>query len=243
MSVFVLGDPHGAYKALLQVMERSKFDTEKDTLIVLGDVVDGWSQVFECIQYLAKIPNIILIAGNHDEWAIDYLKRGARPNIWLSQGGQATLDSFMPLTEDEKKEVYKFFVKRVPFYIDDKKRVFVHGGLNPFIPIEEQDKNEVMWDRDLILKAKMIETNKINLPKHTDKYEKKLGDIYDEIYIGHTSTWSWSKVPYHACNVWCLDQGAGWYGKLSIMNIDTKEFWQSDCVQDLYPDEFGRRGY
>ena len=42
MKTFVVGDIHGAHKALVQVLERSGLDRESDTLIVLGDVVDGW---------------------------------------------------------------------------------------------------------------------------------------------------------------------------------------------------------
>ena len=35
----VVGDIHGAYKALLQVLERACFNPQTDTLIALGDVV------------------------------------------------------------------------------------------------------------------------------------------------------------------------------------------------------------
>lgn len=42
------------------------------------------------------------------------------------------------------------------------------------------------------------------------------------------------------CNVWNLDTGSGFSGKLTIMDIDTKEFWQSDFVRELYPNENGR---
>jgi serine/threonine protein phosphatase 1 len=37
-----------------------------------------------------------------------------------------------------------------------------------------------------------------------------------------------------------MDTGAGWQGKLSMMNIDTKEIFQSDPVPDLYPKYRGR---
>jgi len=40
----VIGDIHGAYKALVQCLERSGFDKEKDTLITIGDVCDGWHE-------------------------------------------------------------------------------------------------------------------------------------------------------------------------------------------------------
>jgi serine/threonine protein phosphatase 1 len=46
---YAIGDIHGSNKALLQCIERSDIDKEKDTLIVLGDVVDGW---FSCFKIL-----------------------------------------------------------------------------------------------------------------------------------------------------------------------------------------------
>ncbi|MBM3246586.1 MAG: hypothetical protein FJZ13_04585, partial [Candidatus Omnitrophica bacterium] len=39
--------------------------------------------------------------------------------------------------------------------------------------------------------------------------------------------------PIHVCNVWNIDTGAGWSGKLTIMDVDTKEYWQSDLSPDL----------
>ena len=44
----------------------------------------------------------------------------------------------------------------------------------------------------------------------------------------------------NAVNVWNLDTGAGFYGKLTILDIETKEFWQSDVVKAIYPLEQGR---
>lgn len=37
------------------------------------------------------------------------------------------------------------------------------------------------------------------------------------------------------------DVHGGYKGKLTIMDIDTKEFWQSDFLDILYPDDLGRR--
>jgi serine/threonine protein phosphatase 1 len=42
------------------------------------------------------------------------------------------------------------------------------------------------------------------------------------------------------CNVWNMDTGAAFTGRLSVMDVDTKEFFQSDVVQGLYPGETGR---
>ncbi len=42
---FVIGDIHGAHRALLQCFERSGFDRQNDLLICLGDLCDGWPDV------------------------------------------------------------------------------------------------------------------------------------------------------------------------------------------------------
>lgn len=41
MRKFVIGDIHGGYKALIEVLVASSFNKEEDQLIVLGDVADG----------------------------------------------------------------------------------------------------------------------------------------------------------------------------------------------------------
>jgi serine/threonine protein phosphatase 1 len=42
------------------------------------------------------------------------------------------------------------------------------------------------------------------------------------------------------CNVWNIDTGAGFYGKLTCLDVGTKIFWQSDVVRTFYPNEKGR---
>ena len=39
-----------------------------------------------------------------------------------------------------------------------------------------------------------------------------------------------------------MDTGAAYSGRVTIMDINTKEFIQSDLVYELYPDEMGRNG-
>ena len=65
--------------------------------------------------------------------------------------------------------------------------------------------------------------------------------IYSEIYIGHSPISKTKKVkPLFKNSVWNLDTGAAFKGALTIMDIDSKEFWQSDLLQELYPEEIGR---
>ena len=99
MRRMVLGDVHGAHKAMLQCFERSHFDRENDLLICLGDVADSWPEVPECFNELEKIKNMVYVMGNHDEWLLEWFKYGRTPHIWTSQGGQATLNAYTKLLE------------------------------------------------------------------------------------------------------------------------------------------------
>ena len=48
-------------------------------------------------------------------------------------------------------------------------------------------------------------------------------------------------IQIKACEVWMMDTGAGWSGGvLTMMNIDTKEIFQSDRVDKLYYEYQGR---
>jgi len=88
--------------------------------------------------------------------------------------------------------------------------------------------NDLHWNRELWEDACYGQAQY----KH-DKELPKMLRQYKEIYIGHTSLFLMK--PVNACNVWNLDTGAGWDGKLTIMDVDTKEYWQSDYVKMLYP--------
>lgn len=64
---------------------------------------------------------------------------------------------------------------------------------------------------------------------------------YNEIYIGHTPVTQINETtPVNKANIWNLDTGAAFTGPLTIMNVATKEFWQSEPLPSLYPDEKGR---
>jgi serine/threonine protein phosphatase 1 len=61
---------------------------------------------------------------------------------------------------------------------------------------------------------------------------------YKHIFIGHTSTtFAGSYQPLTIDKLTNLDTGAGGGGYLSIMDVDTHEYFQSDYVPDLYPDD------
>ena len=86
MRTFVMGDLHGAQRALAQCMKRSGFDRRKDVLIQLGDVADGHEEVYECVETLLTIPRLIAIRGNHDQWFLEFIETGYHPDAWHCGG-------------------------------------------------------------------------------------------------------------------------------------------------------------
>lgn len=223
MRNFVIGDIHGAYRALKQVLQRADFDYKKDKLICLGDVADGWSETAECFEEILKIKNLIYVRGNHDQWLKDWLKNGKKPDVWTMQGGLNTLLSYEK--HPELKDKHKDFLRKTPFYyLDEEDRLFVHGGIDPALPLEKQDKMYMMWDRDLW----NFRLNHNNIKP------------YKEIYVGHTSIYNISHKPRTYGNVTFMDTGGGWEGVLSMMDIDSKKIFQSDVVKGLYLEVKGR---
>ena len=58
---------------------------------------------------------------------------------------------------------------------------------------------------------------------------------FNEIFIGHTSTINWkTDKPMKAVNIYNLDTGSGHSGRLTIVEVSSKQFWQSDPVSELY---------
>ncbi|WP_108808139.1 metallophosphoesterase [Aquimarina spinulae] len=238
--ILVIGDIHGALTALEQILERAKV-TRDDTLIFLGDYVDGWSHSAPLVSFLIKLKashNCIFIKGNHDELCYTWLTQHTHNPEWVQHGGQATMDSYAKLSQEEINTHLSFYETLNNYHIDTHNRLFLHAGFtNLHGPHREYFSELFYWDRTLWETALATDPN---LKKTDPKYPKRLL-LFDEIYIGHTPVTRINQTtPIQAICVWNIDTGAAFKGPLTIMDINTKEFWQSDPVYQLYPNENGR---
>lgn len=260
----VVGDIHGSAKALKQVLERCNFNPYEDRLISIGDIADGWSEVSECVDILLDIKSKsseenepIFIRGNHDVWMYDYMMYGQTPSLWTTQGGKATLDSYVRTGKVNDRHHKNFWFNQRDWYIDEKDNLFIHAGwdyglekngwedLSPREIFERQASDwygdtvgigsiarSCHWDRDIWKGSNSGKHNGFNPLKQ-----------FNQVFIGHTaiSTKDGSiPQPVNNLNLWNVDTGAGWGGCLTILDIDTHEYWQSDLSKDLYPNEKGR---
>ena len=248
MKRFVISDSHGAYKALVQCLVRCGFNNREDQLYFLGDIVDGWSETKESIDLLLGIRNLVHLLGNHDQWAIKaYTGELFKPapknrqelELWILQGGAATVKSFGIETGIPNAHL-EFLLQARPYYITEDNILMVHAGFNPNYPIADTNTDYLIWNRDFITN---ILTQYIQSTTTQTKPTQVKG--YKEIYVGHTPTINYDPkqtLPLQMGNVILIDTGAAFDGYLSIMDIDSKQVWQSDKVRTLYPDEEGRNG-
>lgn len=240
MRTIVIGDIHGGLKGLLQLLKRAKVTTT-DRLIFLGDYVDGWSesaQLMEQLIHLSKTNSCVFIKGNHDVWCEDWLRDGKANTVWVNHGGKETMESYTWFSKEQKRLHLKFFEAMPLYHKDDQDRLFVHAGFTSMHGVEKEVHPQTFYyDRTL---WEMALTMDKEISSNSELYPKRLTH-YSEIYIGHTPTLYYHKYePMNAANIWNLDTGAAFSGKLSGMDIDTKEVFQSDTLMHLYPNESGR---
>lgn len=236
----VIGDIHGGLRALHQIMDRAKVNT-RDTLIFLGDYVDGWSQSPQVIDFLIEMnqkQNCIFIRGNHDDLLMEWLENDKDNKEWYKHGGESTVLAYSLVDETTKQKHIQFLKELQNYHHDDQNRLFVHAGFTNMNGINfEYFPESFYWDRTLWETAMALDQN---LSKESLLYPKRLL-LYDEIYIGHTPvTRIHETIPIQKACVWNVDTGAAFKGKLTIMDVDTKEFWQSEPLNELYFNEKGR---
>jgi serine/threonine protein phosphatase 1 len=157
------------------------------------------------------------------------------------------------------KEHINFLVNGL-FYFIYMNNLFVHGGFNPNVDIKEQELYKLMWDRDLITYAQnnniekyenvfightstqIIDRNWINFRCRKCGHEweteitkrKQLNTDNTKCPNCNTTDIFQSfgcTKPIMIGNLICMDTGAGWDGKLTIMNMITKEYWQSELLE------------
>ena len=240
MRTLVIGDIHGGLRALHQVIERAKV-TPDDTLIFLGDYVDGWSQSPQVINYLIELKstnNCVFIRGNHDELLLHWLKDNKDNELWYRHGGEATVLAYENFGKMTIQLHINFLLSLDDYYHDEKNRLFVHAGFTNMNGIKyEYFPKLFYWDRTLWETALSLDPS---IKPNDLLYPKRL-TLYDEIYIGHTPVTRINQtVPVQKACVWNVDTGAAFKGPLTILDVDTKEYWQSEPLCNLYFDEKGR---
>lgn len=191
-----------------------------------------------------------------------YLKLIKKEGMWQTKSSGGYIVALNPADIPESHQ--KLFKSQVNYYVDDQRNLFIHGGFNRHFKLTEQAESNYYWDRDLWLAALSYEAMSKGDALH-GKYvnQFKMKEDFNLIFLGHTATNNWDDPdceekkgglivypngrkamtrPMKAANIYNIDTGAGFAGKLTIINIDNpEEYYQSDSGADLYPEDIGRR--
>lgn len=222
---YVVGDIHGCFSVLEKLLEKVEFDTEKDRLFSVGDLVDRGPESNQFADYLAK-PWFHAIRGNHEEMMITGLKYG-NDHLWLMNGG------FWSVNESPgEKEFFLRMVEELPYVI----QVAVNGEQ---IGIVHAD----IWGNDWrdFLRLFLDRENHANFTTATNyatwsrsRINNYLGrnageeileiDGIDHVYVGHTPV----RKVISGGNISYIDTGACFGEQLTVVNLHTKTFTSVD---------------
>jgi serine/threonine protein phosphatase 1 len=179
--VVAVGDVHGCaghleamYQALAEDVGRLR--PEETTCILLGDLVDRGPDSLDCLglaadglqAFLRNTPvEDIRLLGNHDAWLKQAVlgslsEEDAR--VWAHNGGDATFASFGILSPAGAEELCAAIRGKAPAEVVTllgsmalNHRVgdllFVHAGVDPRRPLEDQSEHTQLWIRDAFLHA------------------------------------------------------------------------------------------
>jgi serine/threonine protein phosphatase 1 len=237
---FAIGDIHGGLRALDQLLALLPLQPN-DRLVFLGDYVDGWSEPAEVIDRLLELEqqyDCIFLLGNHDAWCLTWLKTGEKNALWLASGGQETVDGYAGVDEAKRLVHIQFLERLRNYFVDEDNRLFIHAGFSSMHgPQHDHYATNWYWDRTLWEMALALNPQ---LSSDSPFYPRRLR-LFANIFIGHTPTINYGiETPMLAGNVWNVDTGAAFRGKLTAIDTHSGQFWQSAPVHTLYPGETGR---
>lgn len=149
VKTFAVGDIHGRYDLFTEAIRRiEEASPSGGTVVFLGDYIDRGSQSQEVVEALMAGPKEpdrwawVCLKGNHESMMVSAV-RGPYVDGWLGNGGLQTLASF----GGEMPEQVVEWADKLPMYHSDGKRLFVHAGVDPQKPLNEQSEMMLLWFR------------------------------------------------------------------------------------------------
>lgn len=175
--IYVVGDVHGRFDLLCALQDKISADASGAARIIeiyLGDYIDRGPQSREVIDLLIGLTRDrrerIFLKGNHEETLLKFLNDPQILASWRQFGGVETLHSYgvdLSVLRDEQgyEQIQKEFAARFSashrgFFQSLQTSAtiggyfFVHAGVRPGVPLEEQKEEDLMWIRQDFLESR-----------------------------------------------------------------------------------------
>jgi serine/threonine protein phosphatase 1 len=153
--IFAIGDIHGCISQLDKLLAQLDIDKEEDTLLFIGDYIDRGPDpkgVIDSILDIRKsIGNVVCLSGNHEDMFLNYCLDGRDEDLYMSNGGMRTLASYGFMREGTEELIlpdsHREFFTTLRTYYETDDYIFVHAGLRPGVPLDRQDREDLLWIR------------------------------------------------------------------------------------------------
>ncbi len=170
LRVYAVGDVHGcdarlaALHAAIARDAAARPSVARTVLVHLGDYVDRGPDSAAVIERLlgpAPLPGaeVVNLVGNHEVMMLDAFDPRSAPGaigFWLDNGGEATLESYGAAAEDADSwelvpQAHLGFMRRCALSWQAGGYLFVHAGVRPGVPLDDQDPFDLVWIREPFL--------------------------------------------------------------------------------------------
>jgi len=146
---FAIGDIHGCFDSLKELIENKIQLQRNDKLIFLGDYIDRGSKSKEVIDYIIELQekgyDLITLLGNHESMLVDAYNNDDFKSIWIQNGGAETLKSFGVNSLKDMESKYLNFFNNLKLYFELDEFLFVHAGFNDELENPFTDKYSMLW--------------------------------------------------------------------------------------------------
>lgn len=225
--VYAIGDIHGRHDLLTALLAKIEADdaargAAETQIVFLGDLVDRGPDSAAVVETAMALKaagrNVRFLAGNHEEVFIKACRERDSKTLrfFLKIGGDATLQSY-PITRAEYidldieqlaerletlvPEAHLAFLEGFENMIIVGDYAFVHAGVRPGVPLDQQKTSDLRWIRD--------------------EFVGQRGDLEKVIIYGHTI---YEDVDERGSRIG-IDTGAYDSGKLTAIGLEGGERW------------------
>jgi len=155
MRRFVIGDIHGCARTFRRlVTEVIKLGLD-DKLYLVGDLIDRGPDSKGVLDFIFELRNkgfaVLSIKGNHEDMCLNAGHGLEFMEMWMVNGGLATLRSFDAEDPGDIPHQYRFYLASLPYYILLDDFIIVHASLNFDLNDPFTDTEAMLWQRDCIV--------------------------------------------------------------------------------------------
>lgn len=143
--IITIGDIHGCYHTMVDLLLKVNYDSATDTLIFLGDYIDRGPFSYKVVKTLQKLQSqvgkdkVICLRGNHESLPMNYSH-----TVWMRNGGMFTLYDY-ERNGVEIQEDFGWF-RSLPLYHQTEQFIFCHAGLT-YPDLISNSEEDLLWGR------------------------------------------------------------------------------------------------